>query len=80
LEQELKDVFDMYEFSEEQRQEIQDRELIQQIRNDTLDFLSDRYPEYFKMGGSRAQCREVKSFLWAGRFNHNGMSDADRVD
>ena len=49
LENGLKDVFDMYEFSEEQRQEIQDRELIQQIRNDTLDFLSERYPEYFDL-------------------------------
>lgn len=50
LEQGLKDAFNMDDFSEEQAKEIQDREIIRQIRNDTLDFLSNRYPEYFSIG------------------------------
>ena len=47
LEQGLKDTFDMDDFSEEQQREVEDRQRIQQIRNDTLDFLADRYPEFF---------------------------------
>jgi hypothetical protein len=45
LEDGLKSVFDMYNFTEEQQKEIEDRQRIQQIRNDTLDFLVGRYPE-----------------------------------
>ena len=43
----LMEVFDMERFDEERQDELEDRQLLKNIRRDVLDFLAQEYPEHF---------------------------------